>query len=53
MIKDFSKEAFDNGSVSVVINQVEVGQTSFESKKDIYNAILESNVFHGGALCED
>jgi len=49
----FSKEAFDNGSVSVVINQVEVGQTSFESKKDIYNAILESNVFHGGALCED
>lgn len=48
----FSKEAFSNGSAAVVVNQVEVTQTSFENEKDIYNAILSSNVFEGGTLCE-
>lgn len=47
----FSKEAFDNGSNAVVVNQVEVKQTSFENEKDIYNAILDSIVFQDGVLC--
>lgn len=49
----FSKDAFDSGANAVVINQVEVPQTSFESEKDIYNAVLESIVFQDGTLCED
>ena len=49
----FSKEAFDNGSNAVVINQIEVEQTSFENEKDIYNAVLRSIVFQDGVLCED
>lgn len=49
----FSKEAFSSGSNAVVINQVEVEQTSFKDEKDIYDAILNSIVFQGGALCED
>lgn len=49
----FSKDAFDCGSNAVVVNQVEVQQTSFESEKDIYNAVLESIVFQGGELIED
>lgn len=49
----FSKEAFDNGSNAVVINQIEVEQTSFENEKDIYNAVFGSIVFQDGVLCED
>lgn len=49
----FSKEAFDNGATPVVVNQVEVKQTSFENEKDIYNAVLNSIVFQDGVLCED
>ena len=49
----FSKEAFDNRSNAVVINQVEVNQTSFENENDIYNAVLSSVVFQDGVLCED
>ena len=49
----FSKEAFVNGSVAVVVNQVEAKQASFENENEIYNAILESNVFQDGVLCED
>ncbi len=49
----FSNDAFNNGSNAVVINQVEVEQTSFESEKDIYNAVLSSIVFQDGVLCED
>lgn len=48
----FSEDAFKNGSVAVVVNQVEVEQTSFENEKDIYNAVLESTVFQDGVLCE-
>lgn len=48
----FSKEAFTSGSTAVVTNQVEVAKTTFENEKDIYNAILASNVFEGGTLCE-
>ena len=49
----FSKDAFAVGSEAVVINQVEVQQTCFASEKEIYNAVLNSNVFHDGVLCED
>ena len=49
----FSKDAFENGSTPVVINQVEIQQTSFENEKDIYNAVLTSNVFQDGILCEE
>lgn len=49
----FSKEAFENGSNAVVVNQVEVAQTTFENEKDIYEAVLNSNVFQDGLLCED
>ena len=49
----FSKEAFENKSNAVVVNQVEVEQTSFENEKDIYNAVLGSTVFQDGILCED
>ena len=49
----FSKEAFDNGSNAVVINQIEVTQTKFENEKDIYNSVLNSIVFQDGLLCED
>lgn len=49
----FSKEACDNGSSAVIINQVEVKQTAFENEKDIYNAILASVLFQDGVLCED
>lgn len=49
----FSKDAFDNGSNAVVINQVEVEQTLFENEKNMYNAILGSIVFQDGILCED
>lgn len=49
----FSKDAFNNGSNAVVVNQIEVEQTAFENEKDIYNAVLGSIVFQGGVLCED
>ena len=49
----FSKEAFASGSTAIVVNQVEVKQASFENENEIYNAILESNVFQDGTLCED
>ena len=49
----FSKEAFNNGSNAIVINQVEVGRSLFENENDIYNAILGSIVFEDGVLCED
>jgi hypothetical protein len=49
----FSKEAFDNGSIAVVVNQVEIPQTTFENEKDIYTAVLNSTVFQDGILCED
>lgn len=48
----FSADAFNNGSNAVVVNQVEVNKTSFENEKDIYNAVLISNVFQNGILCE-
>jgi hypothetical protein len=49
----FSKEAYIKGSDAVVVNQIEVAQTSFENEKDIYNAVLSSHVFEGGVLHED
>ena len=49
----FSKEAYTTGSAAVVVNQVEVGQTSFENERAIYNAVLDSIVFQDGVLCED
>jgi hypothetical protein len=49
----FSKDAFDNCSNAVVVNQVEVKRTAFENEKDIYNAVLNSIVFQDGVLCED
>ena len=49
----FSKEAFENHSNAVIVNQVEIAKTSFENEKDIYNAILGSIVFQDGVLCED
>ena len=49
----FSKEAYDNGSDAVVVNQIEVEQTAFENEKDIYNAVLNSHVFQDGILYED
>lgn len=49
----FSKEAFESGANAVVINQVEVDQTAFESEKDIYNAVVKSIVFQDGVLYED
>ena len=49
----FSKDAFNNGANSVVINQIEVEQTTFENEKDIYNAVLNSNEFKDGVLYED
>jgi hypothetical protein len=49
----FSKEAFANNGNAIVVNQIEVNQTSFENEKDIYNAILNSSVFQDGTLCED
>jgi hypothetical protein len=49
----FSKDAFSNNGNAVVVNQIEVNQTSFENEKDIYNAVLASIVFQDGVLCED
>lgn len=49
----FSADAYNSGANAVVINQVEIEQTAFESEKDIYNAVLDSNVFQDGVLCED
>lgn len=49
----FSKEAFDNHGNEIIVNQIEVGQTSFENEKDIYTAVLNSNVFQDGKLCEE
>lgn len=49
----FSKEAFDNGANAVVINQVEVEQTTFDNEKDIYNAVLKSTFFQDGVLVEE
>ena len=49
----FSKDAFENCANAIVINQVEINQTSFENEKDIYNAVLSSHVFQGGVLCEN
>lgn len=49
----FSKEVFNSGANPFVINQIEVGQASFENEKEIYNAILASHVFEDGVLCED
>lgn len=49
----FSVDAYKNCANAVVINQIEVSQTSFNDEKDIYNAILSSNVFKDGMLYED
>lgn len=49
----FSKEAFENGASAAITNQVEIAQTSFESEKDIYTAVLNSIVFKDGVLRED
>lgn len=49
----FSKDAFNNGSSSVVINQVNVNQTMFANEKEIYDAVLNSKVFKDGVLCEE
>ena len=49
----FSKDAFDNNRDAIVVNQIEVNQTSFENEKDIYNAILASHVFQDGVLVEE
>lgn len=49
----FSKEAFENNGDAIVVNQIEVAQTTFESEKDIYNAVLASNVFLDGILVEE
>lgn len=49
----FSKEAFENNGNAIVVNQIEVNQTSFENEKEIYNAILASNVFQDGTLIEE
>jgi hypothetical protein len=49
----FSKEAFDNNGNSIVVNQIEVNQASFENERDIYNAVLVSNIFQDGILIEE
>ena len=49
----FSKEAFDNNGNSIVVNQIEVNQTSFEDEREIYNTILASHVFQDGILVEE
>lgn len=48
----FSADAYNNCANAVVINQIAVNKVSFENEKDIYNAILTSNVFQNGILCE-
>lgn len=48
----FSKEAFENNGEAIVVNQIEISQTSFNNEKDIYNAILASNIFQDGTLIE-
>lgn len=48
----FSQEAFNNNGNAIVVNQIEVSQTAFENEKDIYNAILASNLFQDGILIE-
>ena len=49
----FSKEAFENGASAFEISQIQVNQTVFATEKDIYNAILTSNAFKDGVLCEE
>lgn len=49
----FSKEAFENGSSAVVVNQIETTQTSFKNEKEIYNAVLKSIVFQDGILHDE
>lgn len=49
----FSKEAFDNNGDAIIVNQIEVNKTHFENEKEIYNAILTSNVFHNGVIIEE
>ena len=49
----FSKEAFNNNGDAIVVNQIEVSQTAFENERDIYVAVLNSNVFQDGELIED
>ena len=49
----FSKEAFESHSIAVVINQIEIDKTVFDSTKDIYEAILSSTVFSDGVLYEN
>ena len=49
----FSKEAFENNGNAIVVNQIELNQISFNSEKDIYNAILASSVFQDGVLVEE
>lgn len=46
----FSKDAYDNGAIAVVINQVEINKTVFENEKDIYDNVLLSVVFKDGVL---
>ena len=48
----FSKEAFDNNGNAIIVNQIEVNQTYFENEKEIYNAILNSDVFRDGTLVD-
>ena len=49
----FSKNAFESGANAAIVNQVEITKTSFENEKEIYNAVLNTNVFLDGILCED
>lgn len=49
----FSKDAFENNGNAIVVNQIEVTQTTFENEKDIYNTVLASNVFSDGILVEE
>lgn len=49
----FSKEAFENNGTAIVVNQIEVAQISFNNEKDIYDAVLTSNVFSDGILVEE
>ena len=48
----FSKDAYNNGANAVVVNQVEINQTSFGNEKEIYDAVLGTSVFQDGILNE-
>lgn len=48
----FNNESLSNNSQAVIINQVELQQTQFSNCTEIYNAILQSELFNGGILHE-